>query len=170
MNAAVYVGVGWLLMTLCTAAATRLSLAHVMPDGAIVALVFVALHRDPLVVTLCAVALGYLTGQQALAPLGLHEAVCVIAGLVVYLTADNIAAGGARFFALASFGAVMLTHVLAYVLAAGFGVAAGFPSWATASLLPSALATAVLAYVGHGGLAAIEARLAPKDREELSWS
>jgi hypothetical protein len=169
MNVVVYVAIGWLTMAFWTAVSARFTLGHVVPDAAVVTLVFVALRREPIPFTLTAVALGYFAGRQALAPMGLHEAVLVACALTVYLTAGNLAGSGAGFFALASGGTVMLYHLLLYVLARTVGGHAGFTGWATAMLVPSGAATAVLALVSHPLLSAIERRLSPDKREELSW-
>ncbi len=169
MSVAVYVAVGWLTMAFWTAVGARVTLGHVLPDAAIVVLVFVAMRREPIMVTLTAVGLGYFAGRQALAPLGLHEAVLVACALTVYMTGGNLAGSGAAFFAMASGGTVMLYHVLLYVLASVFGGRAGFTGWPTALLVPSALATAALAFVSHPVLAAVERRLGQDRHEELSW-
>ena len=165
----VYVAVGWLAMAMWTAIGSRLGMGHVLPDAAVVTVVFVAIRREPIPVTLCALALGYLAGRQALAPVGLHETALVACALVVYMTAGSVAASGVAFFALASGGTVMLYHLLLFILTRVFGGAAGFAGWATAMLVPDAVATAALALVSHPVLAAIERRISADQREELSW-
>jgi hypothetical protein len=169
MNVLVYTVLGWLGMAFWTAVGTRVNVGHVLPDAAVVTVVFVALHREPIPVTITALLLGYLAGRQALAPIGLHETALVACALVVYMTAGNLAGGGTRFFVLACGGTVMLYHVILYVVARTLGGGAGFASWATASLVPAALTTAVLAWVMRPLLAAVERRLSAEDREELSW-
>jgi len=169
MSVLVYVVIGWLAMALWTAAGVRFAIGHVLPDAAVVTAVFVALRREPLAVTVAAVLLGYWAGRQALAPIGLHEAVLVACALTVYMTGGNLAGSGANFFAMAAGGTVMLYHVLLYVLMSVFGGRVGFTGWSTALLLPSALATAALAWVSHPVLAALERRLREDRRESLSW-
>jgi hypothetical protein len=169
VRTAVFVGIGWLGTALFTAIGSRLSIGHVLPDAAVVILVFVALRREPLPVTMTALALGYFVGRQAMAPIGLHEAVLVGCGLTIYLTAGSLAGSGAGFFALASGGTVMLYHAALYVVTrAGAGVV-GFSGWATAALVPSGAATAALALIAHSLLSAIDRRLNADRREELSW-
>ena len=111
--------------------------------------------------------------HSALSPSGISQAVrrwhpwgCA---LVVYMTAGSVAASGVAFFALASGGTVMLYHLLLFILTRVFGGAAGFAGWATAMLVPDAVATAALALVSHPVLAAIERRISADQREELSW-
>ncbi len=169
MSLAVYVAVGWLTMAFWTAVGARVTLGHVVPDAAIVVLVFVAMRREPIMVTLTAVGLGYFAGRQALAPIGLHEAVLVACALAVYMTAGNLAGSGARFYALACGGTVMLYHLLLYVVERLIGGAAGFTGWTTALLVPSGIATALLALASHPVLSAIEGKLGADRHEELSW-
>ncbi len=169
MTVAVWVGVGWLLVSLCTAVAARLDLGHVMPDAAVITMVFLALQREPLQVALGSALLGYLSGRQALAPVGLHEAAAVLSAMSVYLVAGSLAGSGPRFFALASGGAVMLYHVLIWVFAWLGGDGVAFASWPTALLVPSAVATGLFALILYPGLLRLERRLRPENREELSW-
>jgi len=169
MSVVVYVVLGWLCVTFWTAVGTRLCFAHILPDAAVITVVFVATRREPIPVTITALALGYLAGRQALAPVGLHEAALVACALGVYMTAGNLAGSGTLFFALATGGTVMLYHLVLYIVARAVGGTAGFSGWATASLIPSALATAALALLMSPILAVVERRLSAEDREELSW-
>lgn len=169
MSVLAYTAVGWLGMTLWTALAAHVAPAHVVPDAAIVTLVFVALRREPIPVTITALILGYLAGRQALAPLGLHESVLVLCAIVVYMTGGSLAGSGARFYALASGGTVMLYHLLLFLFGRIFGGAESFTGLPTALLLPSAVVTAVLALASHPLLVALERRLTADRREELSW-
>jgi len=169
MSVLVYVVIGWLAMALWTAAGARFAPGHVLPDAAVVIAVFVALRREPVPVTVAALLLGYWAGRQALAPIGLHEAVLVACALTVYMTGGSIAGSGARFFALAAGGTVALYHVLLYLLMSVFGGRAGFSGWSTALLVPSGVATAALAWVCHPLLTALERRLSEDRSERLSW-
>jgi hypothetical protein len=169
MNAVVYVLLGWLSLAVWTAAGAHVGLGHVFPDAGIVVVVWVALRREPIAVTLTALAVGYFAGRQALAPLGLHEAVMVGCALTVYLTGGSLAGSGVRFYALASGGTVMLYHAALYLVSRALGGQAGFSGWATALLIPNGLATALLALAYFPLLAAVERRLTEDRREELSW-
>jgi len=169
VSVAAWVAIGWLGVTLTTALGARLGVSHVMPDAAVVTIVFLAFRRHPAQVVLVALALGYLSGRQALAPVGLHEVALILCALTVYFGAGNLAGSGARFFALTSGGAVMLYHLLVYLLASSLGGRAHFAGWGTATLLPTGLITALLALVAEAPMAAIERRLSPSEHEELSW-
>lgn len=169
MNVVVWIGLGWLAVTFWTALGAHLQAGHLIPDAAVVTVVFLALRREPLPLVVAALALGYLSGRQALAPSGLHETVLVLCALVVYFAGGAIAGGGAMFFALASGGAVMLYHLLLFVLGRVGGGELGFTGWTTAALLPSGFVTAALALVSYPAMNALERRLSSEEREELSW-
>jgi hypothetical protein len=163
-----WIGIGWLFTILWTAIGTRWSVGHVLPDAAVITLVFVAQRREPIAVALIAVGLGYLVGRQALAPVGLHETAAMITAFGVYFFAGNIAGHGGRFFAVTSGGAVMGYHLTLYILAAAGGQA-GFASGWAASLVPSGIATGLVAFASYPVLLVVEGRLSTEAREELSW-
>jgi hypothetical protein len=164
-----WVAVGWLGMIVWTALGSRIGVAHLLPDAGIVVIVFIALRRDPITVAVVSLCLGYLAGRQALAPVGQHEIAAMLCAIGAYLAGGSIAGSGAAFFALASGGAVGFYHLVIYLLGLMFGEGAGFPGWATATLVPSGLLTAGLAMLSHPLLSAIDRRLSADSREELSW-
>lgn len=169
MRTAVWIALGWLGVTFWTALSSRLGVGHVMPDAAIVTVVFVALRREPWAVAITALALGYLVGRQAVAPVGLHETALVACAVVVYVTSGHIAGGGPAFFAAASAVAVAGYHVLLFALTVAGRGDAGFSSWATAVLVPDALLTALLALFSHPWMAWLDLKLAPEKHEGLAW-
>lgn len=164
-----WMAVGWLLMSVVTAFGSRLNVGHVMPDIAALVIVFLALRREPILVALVALALGYMSGRQAVAPVGIHESAAVLCAIGAYVASGSIAGGGKFFFVLASGGAAMAYHVCIFLLAYLVGGAAGFSSLATMTLIPTALATSVVAWLLHPLLAWIDKKLAPEQREALSW-
>lgn len=164
-----WVAVGWVGLVFWSAVCSRLRLSHLVPDAAVVTVVFLALRREPLLVTLTALALGYLAGRQAVAPIGLHEAALVATAIGVYLASGALTGSGPLFFAAVSGGAAMGYHLVLYLLLLAFRGTAGFPTWWTATLVPSGLATGLLAVMSYAGLAALERRLAYDRHEALSW-
>lgn len=169
MRVAAWIVLGWLAMTLQTAMAVHLAPGYVMPDPVVVVVVFLALRREPVSVALMALALGYLVGRQALAPTGLHEVAMVVTAVGVYIIAGHLAGNGTLFFAMICGVAVMSYHLLVYALLLVVRGHAGFATWATALLVPQALLTSVLALVSHRPMAALEARLSPRQHEGLTW-
>lgn len=169
MTVFVWVAYGWAWVTVLTAFGARFQCAHVLPDAVAATVVFLAFRRTPVQVCLTTLMLGYLLGRQAVAPVGLHETALVVTGLFIYLAAGNLAGSGVLFFALASGGAAMLYPLLTKLVAWLFGNEIHFTGWATASLLPMGLATAVFALATHWFMARVDKRLEPAQREELSW-
>lgn len=152
-----------------SALSSRLVLAHIMPDMAVIVIVFLALRREPVPLVMAALALGYIVGRQALAPSGLHETALVVCAVGVYLVAGNIAGSGGLFFALAAGMAVMFYHVVLFLLIYWQRGSAGFASWAAAILLPSAFCTALAALICHPFMMWLEKRLTQDKREGLLW-
>lgn len=169
MRLTAWIVVGWLGTLLCSAFAARLHWAHVIPDVPVLVVVYLALHREPVRVAPIAAALGYLVGQQALAPIGLHETALVLCAVTMAIAAGSIAAGGALFYAAASAAAVVGYHLLLGLLVFWQRGVVGFSSWATALLLPAALATALLGLLLYPLFAALERRLTTDPREGLLW-
>ena len=87
----------------------------------------------------------------------------------VYLISGNLAASGAAFFAVVAGVAVMGYHVTLYLFAWLVRDSAGFSSWATAALVPSAVATSVLALISYPWMDRLERWLNPERHEGLSW-
>ena len=169
MRTLAWIGLGWLGITFSSACDARLGPAHVQPDLSVIVVAFVAMRREVLGVACTALLLGYLVGRQALAPTGLHECALTLVAVVVYLAAGNIGSGGALFFGVACGAAVMAYDALVFALLLWQRGSAGFSSWATASLLPTALYTLVVAVLCYPLLGAIERRLTQDKREGLTW-
>ena len=169
MRNVAWVMVGWIGVVFWSAVCSRLHVSHLMPDAAVVTVVFLGLRREPLLVTFTALALGYLAGRECVAPVGLHETALVACALGVYLASGALTGSGPWFFAAVSGGAAMGYHLVLFLLLLAFRGTAGFPGWWTAVLLPSGLATAFLALVSYAGLTALERRLATDRHEALSW-
>ncbi|HET6344738.1 MAG TPA: hypothetical protein VFH51_07385, partial [Myxococcota bacterium] len=123
----------------------------------------------PIPLAFTGMVLGYLVGRQALAPVGLHEIALVLCSVGVYLAAGHLSGSGALFFALTSGVAVVAYHLIIFGLLLWQRGHAGFSSWATALLLPSALATAFVALLCHGPMVWLERRLTQDKREGLAW-
>lgn len=169
MRTLAWIGLGWFAATFCSAVSTRIPFAHVMPDMAVVVVVFLATRRDPITVVGAAVCLGYLTGRAALAPVGLHELALMVCGIGVYLAAGNLAGSGGVFFTLACGVAVAGYHLAVFGLILWQRGRAGFSSWATASLVPDALVTMVAAVICFPFMQWLEKRLVQDKREGLTW-
>lgn len=170
MKTAAWVVIGWLGVVLWTALGSRLAPGYVMPDAAMVVIVFVALYRQPVGAMVVAAVLGYLCGRQALAPVGLHELACVVVAIGAYIMSGQLVAGGPIFYAVAVAGATMAYHALLFLLLYLFRGVAAFPSWATASLVLSGALTGVLALVSYPVLRWVESRLSEEQRREgLQW-
>jgi len=164
-----WVALGFLGVTFWTALAARIQIGHVLPDAAVVTIVFLALRREPIPLALTALALGYLVGRQALAPVGLHEIALTVCAVAVYMVSGRLAARGAAFCAFATAVTAVGYHVLLFALLSTVRGDAGFSSWATALLVPASLATGLLALISYPFMMLIERKLTPEVREGLSW-
>ena len=140
-----------------------------MPDVAILVTVFIAMRREPMPLTLTALALGYCVGRQALAPVGLHETALVTVAIGVYLAAGNLVGSGGLFFGFTCAVAAMAYHAVVFALLFWQRGSAGFSSWATAILVPSGLATCMAAFICHPFMLWLERRLTQDKREGLTW-
>ncbi len=169
MRHVAWIVIGWLGVTLWTALGARVSPAHLLPDAAVVTVVFVALYREPIPTALTALVLGYLCGRMCIAPLGLHAFALVACAVVTYLASGRLKGSGALFFATTAAAATLGYHLVLFVALQIVGDQAGFSSWATALLVPNALATGLLALVSYPWMVRLERRLNPEAREGLSW-
>lgn len=169
MRHLVWIALGFLGVTFWTALAARIQLGHVLPDAAVVTVVFLALRREPIPLAFTALVLGYLVGRQALAPVGLHEVALTGCAVAVYMVSGRLAAGGAGFCAFATAVAAVGYHVLLFVLLTAVRGEAGFSSWATALLIPASLTTGLLALISYPFMMVIERKLTPVVHEGLSW-
>jgi hypothetical protein len=169
MRTLIWILVGWLSVAFWTAVGSRFALGHVIPDMAVITIVFLALRREPIVLAVSAICLGYLVGRQAVAPVGLHESSLVACAVAVYLVAGHLAGSGGFFFAMVSGAAAMLHHAILFLLVYWMRGSAGFSSWATAILLPSGFATFVVSWASYPFMQWLERRFTQDRSEELSW-
>jgi cell shape-determining protein MreD len=169
MRHGVWIVLGWLGVTLWTAIGARLDVAHLVPDAAVVTVVFVALFREPIPTFITALALGYLCGRAALAPTGLHELMLVACAILTYVGSGRIKGSGALFFATTSAVVTGSYHLGLFLLLAAVRGTSGFASFAATALVPAALMTGVLALVSYPWMVRLERRLSPAAREGLSW-
>ncbi|MEE8410212.1 MAG: hypothetical protein V3T05_11445 [Myxococcota bacterium] len=169
MRTVAWITLGWLGVTFWTALGARIAPGGVIPDAAIVALVFLGLRREPIPVVVSAIVLGYLVGRQAMAPVGLHETAMVACAIGVYMVSGHLVGSGPLFFAMVAGAAEIGFHILLYGLAYLVGGRAGFVSWATAVLVPSAGATGLLALISYPWMIRLERRLSTERHEGLVW-
>ncbi len=169
MRHVVWIALGFLGVTFWTALGARVQLGHVLPDAAVVTVVFLALRREPIPLALTALVLGYLVGRQALAPVGLHETALTASAVAVYMVSGRLAGGGAGFCAVAAAVAAVGYHVALFVLLTAVRGNAGFSSWATAALVPASVTTGLLALISYPFMMLVERKLTPEVREGLSW-
>ena len=171
MKTVLWVILGFVGTTVVTALGARLSVGQVLPDCAVIVVTFLATRREPAAFASAAAALGYLVGRQALAPTGLHETALVLCAVGVYAVVGQLMISGPWFFAWACGLAVMGYHLTLYLLAYWIMGQAHFASWATALLVPSALATFALARLLHPAMQWLDRRLLqPRRGKELGWS
>lgn len=169
MKTAVWIAMGVIGVTFWSSVAACCSWGHVMPDAAVMTVAFLSMRRDPLPLVVSAVALGYIVGRQALAPVGLHETALAVCAIGVQLVAGHLAGSGALFFAAVAGASVAAYHgVLAILLSLG-GSEIGFSSWATALSIPSGAVTLLLALVSYPVMIRVEQLVSPARTEGLSW-
>ena len=169
MRDVAWIALGWLGVIFWTALGARLVWGHVLPDCAVIVMIFLAVRRHILVVVTASLVLGYLVGRQAGAPTGLHEFVLAGVALAAYMVVGHLVAGGALFFGLAAGVAVAVYHVGLALVETTLGVPVGFSSPWTAALLPSALLTALVAALAHGPMERIDRLWGQDKTEELGW-
>ena len=143
--------------------------AHVIPDAALVMVVFLGMRMAPVPLCLTALTLGYVVGRQALAPGGLHETALTVCAIGVYQMSGSFTGGGAKNIGglTAIYSEVYQCHL--YLLIYFVRGDALFSSWATASLLPGAVATGLLAASSYHLFCWIDVALSSKKREGLLW-
>ncbi len=165
-----FLAVAFFLLAVVTAASSRMAPGYVAPEPAVIVVVFVALRREPIMVAVISLSVGYMLGRQAAAPLGLHETTMVASGVAAYIASGRLAAGGALFFAVLCGFMTMASQLLAALLLQWGMGHVGFSSQATMLLLPQALLTSVLALVLYRSLDWLDARFSNDTHEELPWS
>jgi len=169
MNTLAWILLGWFGVVFWSGVAIRLGPGYVLPDAAIIVVAFLAPRRQPVYVGFIALVLGYLMGRQSLAAPGVYETSLVVTGFALYIASGQLAGQGRLYFAMSSAGGVGLFHLLLYLLLYSVRDSAAFASWATALLVPSGMATAVVAFVSYGVLEWLDAKTSPEHREGLNW-
>ncbi len=169
MKTAAWVGIGFVAMAVWSAVGSRAGATHLFPDAVAITVAFVALRREPIPTAAAALALGYLAGRQALAPVGAHEATLVLCAVGVYMISGRLAGSGALFFGVVAGATQIAYHGTLFLLSYAAQGNAGFTSLATALLLPGALVTGLVAVLSYPVMMRIERRLMPEVHEELSW-
>ncbi len=169
MRNVVWIVVAWLATVVTTAVAAGLDISHLLPEIVVVVATYLALEREGPALVACCVAMGYLVGRAALAPLGLHELSLAATALGIHLVVGSITTGGRGFFTVTVAVATMSYHALTFLLLLGFRGSASFASWTTAILVPNALLTAAVALVAYPWLEALERRVSAQQRETLSF-
>ena len=169
MRAIVWTLLGGLGTSVAAAFTSRLHLAHLLPNVALVVVVFLAMRRGITEVSVVALALGHLVGTLALAPVGLHELALVGVGLGAFVVGGSLRATGKNYVACVSGLADVAHHILLVLLLMGQGRPVGFCSWAAALLVPQAALTAALAWALHPALTRVDRALTPRGPVGLSW-
>lgn len=169
MRATVWILLGALGTLVAAACASRLHVAHLLPNVALVVVVFLAMRRRIAEVSLVALALGYLVGAQALAPVGLHELALVAVGLGAGVVGGSLRATGKNYVACVSGLGDVAYHVLLLLLLMSQDRPVGFSSWPAALLVPQAALTAALAWALHPALHRLDLALTPRGPVGLSW-
>lgn len=170
MRLLLWVLVGWMGVVVWSAIMSRAQLAHIVPDAAVATVVFLALRSDPIPVTVVALALGYLEGLHTSAPASLHASALAVCAVGVYVVSGQLAGRGAAFFAVVSALTTMAFHVVLFLLMGLTDMGRAFSSWASAALVPSGVATALLAASMYPLLCWLHERLSDERPERLGWS
>lgn len=169
MRTLLWIVLGWIGVTVVTAFEARLQLGA-LPDPAVIVMCFLALRRTPIQVGVVAIALGYLTGRAALAPVGLHASALVFCALAVYAVTGQLVARGAAFYGLVCAATNMLYHLSLYFLVWIGGGIPAFSGWAAALLVPSSMLTGMVAGLVYPLFDWLDQRLSPQERTGvLSW-
>ncbi|MCK5688100.1 hypothetical protein KAI87_02460 [Myxococcota bacterium] len=144
---------------------------HLVPDAALVTVVFLAPKREMLPTLVISFFLAYLVGRLALAPFGLYETALALTALVVYRMAGHLVGAGAAFFGLLVGSATLGYHLLLMVLCY-LGEEGMISSTRTLSaVVPAMIVNAVLAMLMFYPMMKLEQNLTPKNTndEGLAW-
>ena len=169
MRAAVWVLLGGLGVSVWTGLGVAWAPGHVIPDVAVIVVFFLGMRLGPVPLCVAALSLGYFVGRQALAPGGLHEAALIGCAVGVYRMSGSFVGGGSLFFGVAAAVVAVLYHSLLFVMVSLVWGEASFSSWATAALIPGAVATGILGALAYRPMSWLDQRLTPKHREGLLW-
>lgn len=169
MRLIVWIFVGWLFTAVVAALHARWHTAHLMPNGALVVVVFLALRRAAPAACVTAWVLGDILGVMAAAPQGLHALALMGVALGCYGVSGRLDATGGGYNALITVAADMAYHLLLVLLLMAQSYPVGFSSWATALLLPQALLSGLLSLACYRLFSALDAWLTPQTAEGLQW-
>jgi len=164
-----WIGVAWFGVIVLSALGQTLPNGYVLPEFVVLVAAFLAFVREPIPLVASCLAMGYLAGRHALAPVGLHELALAGTALSIHLMVGSIAGGGRLFFAGVVGVATMIYHLTLAGLLFTFRGPVAFSSWPSALLFPAAGLTAFLAIVLQPSFMALENRLAPQQRQSLSF-
>ena len=169
MKHIVWLILGFFGISMSSALAHKVLPYHVVPDVALIVAVFLALRREPIPMALSALALGYFSGRLALAPVGLCEGSLILCAIWTYRGSGSVDGSGSVFFGMMCGAMVCVYHALMFGLLLLVRGEAGFASWATASLIPTAVSTFIVATLMHRPMEWLERLVAPAPRSGLSW-
>ena len=169
MKHIVWLVLGWLGISMSAALSHKVLPYHVVPDVALIVAVFLALRREPIPMALSALALGYFSGRLALAPVGLCEGSLILCSIWAYRGSGSVDGSGSVFFGLLCGAMVCVYHLLMFGLLLLIRGEAAFASWATASLIPTAVTTFLVATLMHRPMEWLDRLVAPAPRSGLSW-
>ena len=169
MKHIVWLILGFFGISMSSALAHKVLPYHVVPDVALIVAVFLALRREPIPMALSALALGYFSGRLALAPVGLCEGSLILCAIWAYRGSGSVDGSGSVFFGMMCGAMVCVYHALMFGLLLLVRGEAGFASWATASLIPTAVSTFIVATLMHRPMERLERLVAPAPRSGLSW-
>lgn len=169
MRLLAWIVVGFVATVLTSALAARLAFAHVMPNLALVVVVFLAVRKEAPEICLVAVALGHGIGLQAIAPAGLHETALTAVALGAFLVSGNLSATGGLYVGCVACISEIAYHIALVLLLVWQGYEVGFSSWATAALLPQAAFTGLCGWALYRPLERLDESLTPRRTEGLQW-
>ena len=169
MRTLLWVLLGWIGVAFWTGIGSAWSPAHVIPDAAVVVVVFLGMRFTPIPLCCGALALGYIVGRQVAGPVGLHEVSLGICAFWTYRMSGSFSGGGAAFFGVVTALIAALYHGILFVMVYLVQGDAVFSSWATATLAPGAAATGLLGTALYHPMLYIDRFVEPKSREGLSW-
>lgn len=169
MRTVFWVLLGWIGVTFWTGLGSVWAPANIIPDAAIVTVVFLGMRLEPIPLCLGALALGYIVGRQVVGPVGLHEFALGICAIWTYRMSGSFSGGGAKFFGVATAVVAAGYHGVLFILITVVQAEAVFSSWASATIIPGAVATGCLGALLYYPMLYVDQFLEPKSRKGLSW-
>ena len=169
MRTGFWVILGWMGITFWTGLGSAWSPAHIIPDAAIVTVVFLGMRLNPVPLCIGAVCLGYIVSRQVVGPVGLHEFALGLCAVWAYQMSGSFSGGGAAFFGVVTTLISALHHGVLFLMVWLVQGEVVFSSWATATLIPGAVATGFLGAILYHPMLFIDQFLEPKGHGGLSW-